>query len=382
MLKVMLFIVSIIVVSIVLPLFFALRIPVLSISEDISQSKKLDEIDRWLGRIHKKGKFNGVVLLSKNGKVIFEKSYGANGVNGEKILSEDSSFNLASVSKQFTAMGVVLLKSRSVIDYNEDIARYIPELGFYTGVTIKHLLHHTSGIPDYMKLVMKHRDDESVFTVAEMIELYSDKRPKANFPPGEKFEYSNTGYVLLTDIIEKASGQEFSKFMTENIFMPLGMDNTQVFNLLSNSEPNNRVYGYAHKYWLLGGKKLKKDLNYFDGVVGDGGIYSSARDLALWDAALNEGVLIPTKKYEDAYASGTLSNGSKTGYGFGWVLNGDHTVEHAGGWQGFSSFIYRGLKNQELIVILDNSSNHFRVNSIGFRFNSIGLNLKKAIGEL
>lgn len=378
----MIIVVAVVIVAIMLSVFLALRIPSLNLSGNSFQSEKLEAIDSWLANLNQIGKFNGAVLLAKNGDVVFEKYYGSNGVNDSELINANSSFNLASVSKQFTAMGIIILNSKSLLEYDDDISKYIPELELYKGVKIKNLLHHTSGIPDYMRLVMKYRVGRCLLTVSDMISIYIKEQPNLNFNPGEKFEYSNTGYVLLSEIIERASNQKFSEFMAENIFRPLGMSDTQVFNLLSENAPRSRVYGYSYKYGIFGGKKQPKDLNYFDGVAGDGGVYSSAADLALWHKSLQEGKLVSQDQYEIAYQPARLLDGSSTKYGFGWFINSDGSVEHAGGWQGFTSYIHRDKENADLVVILDNSSNTLRVNSIGYRFNSIGLNLKHAIREL
>lgn len=356
--------------------FFALCIPVLEINSQSSEKEKLLALEKWLYRIHKSGKFNGTVLLSKNGKVTFSKSYGYDGAEASNSLTEHSSFNLASVSKQFTAMGIVLLHNQSKLKYTDELSEHIPELAYYNDITIQHLLNHTSGLSDYMQLAAKHGNDGDIFTVTEMISLYQSHHPNLNFEPSSRFQYSNTGYVLLAEIIERVSGTSFQTFMSSNIFSPLNMKDTQVFNLLSESEPTKRVYGYKNSLWLFGGKTLPQDLNYFDGVAGDGGVYSSAHDLYLWHKALKEGALVSNELYNTAYTPAQLSNGSETKYGFGWFINTDKSVEHAGGWQGFTSYIHRDLEKDELIVILDNSSNTLRVNSIGFRFNSIGLNLQ------
>lgn len=382
MVKKMLIVIAVLIVAIILSIFLALRIPALDLEGSSSQSEKLKDIDNWLSYLNQLGKFNGAVLLAKSGDVIFENYYGSSRADSSEQINAHSSFNLASVSKQFTAMGIVILKSKSLLEYDDEISKYIPEIDFYEGITIRNLLHHTSGMPDYMRLVTKYRAGEEILTVSELISLYAKEKPKLNFNPGEKFEYSNAGYVLLSEIIERASNQTFSRFMEENVFMPLGMRDTQIFNLLSDSHPGNRVYGYSHKYWLFGGRKQPKDLNYFDGVAGDGAVYSSANDLALWHKSLQEGKLVPKEQYEVAYQPARLLDGSSTKYGFGWFLNSDNSVEHAGGWQGFTSFIHRDLESGDLIVILDNSSNTLRVNSVGYRFNSIGLNLKRAIRAL
>ena len=361
-------------------LFCSLRISHLNFSDDALRPEKLYAIDNWLDKIYKQGKFNGTILLAKKGEVLFSKAYGFNDGENSSELSEHSSFNLASVSKQFTAMGIVILKSRSLLDYKDKVSRYIPELAFYDEITIQHLLHHTSGIPDYMRMAVMSSNKEELLTVAEMIALYQNNKPKLRFKPGEKFEYSNAGYVLLAEIIARIAKQPFSQFMAESIFIPLNMKNTQVFNLLSEQEPKDRVYGYAYSF--LGSRKRIKDLNHFDGVAGDGGIYSSAYDLNIWHEALKVGTLVTNDIYKEAYKPGQLNDGSKTKYGFGWFINDNQSVEHAGGWQGFTSYIYRNLENDELIVILDNSSNALRVNAIGYRFNSIGLNLKNVIESL
>jgi len=369
-------------IVIILVAFLLIRIPALVIQAQADEDEKLRNLDGWLERIHKSDKFNGTVLLSKNGDVIFSKSYGHDGSDTRNLLTEHSSFNLASVSKQFTAMGIMILHSKSKLDYNDKVSEYIPELSYYKDITIQHLLHHTSGLPDYMKLAGTHDNREGVFTTSKMISLYKKPHLSLNFEPGTKFQYSNAGYVLLAEIIERVSGASFQSFMSAHIFKPLNMNDTQVFNLLSDNEPTKRVYGYKREYGPFGGKRLPHDLNYFDGVAGDGGIYSSAHDLNLWHKSLRYGILVSNVSYQEAYKPAQLDNGSHNKYGFGWFINSDNSVEHAGGWQGFTSYIHRNLEKDELIVILDNSSNTLRVNSIGFRFNSIGLNLKYFMSTL
>lgn len=362
--------------------FIALRIPTLEIDSQSSEKEKLFALDKWLKHIHEIGKFNGTVLLSRHGEVIFSESLGYEGLETLNPLTEHSSFNLASVSKQFTAMGIVLLHKQSKLKYNDKLSQYIPELAYYENISIQHLLHHTSGLPDYMQLVAKHSNEDDIFTTSKMVSLYQKHHPSLNFEPGAKFQYSNAGYVLLAEIIERVSGTSFQSFMSSNIFNPLNMKDTQVFNLLSENEPTNRVHGYKNRLWLFGGKKLPQDLNFFDGVAGDGGVYSSAYDLYLWHKGLNKGTLVSNELYNIAYIPAQLSSGSKTKYGFGWFINADNSVEHAGGWQGFNSYIHRNLEKDELIIILDNSSNTLRVNSIGYRFNSIGLNLQHFMKSL
>ena len=371
----------VVVITLLLIPFQVIRLPYLKIDSAVPKAEKLDELDKWFTNIHGRGKFNGSVLVAKRGEVVFSKSYGLKSSDSSTLLDEHASFNLASVSKQFTAMAIVLLKERGQLNYHDPLSRYIPELSFHDKVTIRHLLNHTSGVPDYMRLAKSSLKGKTLFTNKDLIALFSEKQPQLNFLPGSKFEYSNTGYVLLAEVVERVSGESFESFMNKNIFAPLTMQNSQVYNLLSNSEPKNRVYGFRYQFSLFGGKKKPNDLNVFDGVAGDGGVYASTHDLFLWHEALTRGQLVSREAYAAAYHPAVLSDSKTSNYGFGWFLNADASVEHAGGWIGFTSYLYRHVDNGELIVILDNSTNTLRVNGFGSRLNSIGLNLKAWLSE-
>ncbi len=356
-------------------------IPPLKVPAGLDKNARLARLDEWLSSLHRRKKFSGVVLLAANGKIIFEKGYGYADTSGKDKLTVHSSFNLASVSKQFTAAGIVLLKCQDKLSYSDAITKFIPELKSYSGVSIQHLLHHTSGIPDYLGVASKHLNASELVTVPKLIALYARNDLPLRFTPGDKFEYSNMGYVLLAEIIERASGQAFSEFMAENFFRPLEMKHTQVFNLLSEEAPKNRVHGFRKKYRFFGGKQLH-DLNHFDGVAGDGSVYASAYDLLKWHSALLKGTVIPIEEMKVAYQSGILNNDKKMGYGFGWFVNEDGSVEHPGGWQGFATYFFRNEQKDLVIVVLDNSGNLFRVTPNGGRYNSIPINLKHFLEQL
>jgi len=359
-----------------------LYISPLSVSENSTNIDKFEYLDDWLTKLNEKGRFNGAVVLARGDEVLFSHSYGFQDLDEAISLSENSLFNLASVSKQFTSMAIVLLNHKEKLSYEDRITQYIPELDLFNDVTIEHLLHHTSGIPDYISLASKEWDDAKVLKTSDVIKLLKDSLSSLKFVPGEKFEYSNTGYVLLAEIVKRASGKSFSEFMMHNVFVPAEMNHTEVFNLLSEQEPQNRVYGYKKRHWLFGGEKQLKDLNYFDGVTGDGAVYSSAMDLFKWNQAISEGKIVPKLEYDRAFKSGRLNDGKDTGYGYGWFIKEKGIVEHAGGWQGFASYIYKDIPKKHLIVVLDNSSNVLRVTSHGFRFNSICLNLQSLMNKI
>jgi CubicO group peptidase (beta-lactamase class C family) len=354
----------------------------LEIDKPLTEKDKVAALDEWLQRLHDANEFNGAVLLAKHGRVLFSESYGYHSLEETNPLTERSSFNLASVSKPITAMGIVILQYQSKLEYDNEVSDLIPELAFYEGITIRHLLHHTSGLPDYMQLALDHEVAGDVFTTADMLELFGMLQPPVEFDAGEAYEYSNTGYVLLAEIIERASGQTFQDFMWRNIFEPLSMEDTQVFNLVSESEPENRVYGYENRRTLFGFKKVPHDLDFLDGVAGDGGIYSSAYDLFRWHKGIIDGDLVPTDTYNIAYRSGRLNDGTETGYGFGWVIGSNQTVEHSGGWQGFNTYLYRNYEEDELIIVLDSSSNTSIVDPEGSLEDSITPNLQKFMDSL
>jgi len=360
---------------------YTFSIPSLQAPENTTKDNKIKHLDKWLNGLYSKGKFQGVVLLASGGEVIFGKGYGFSDSNKKEPLSTHSSFNLASVSKQFTAAGIILLKHKGQLSYTDELQKFVPELSFYSGVTIRHLLNHISGIPDYLNIANEYLDENETVTSDKLIRLYSDKKPNLRFKPGDKFEYSNMGYVLLAEVVERISGTSFSEYMHEHIFQPLNMKHTRVFNLLSNEEPEKRVYGFKRQYFLFG-KKRFSDLNRFDGVAGDGGIYSSAYDLFIWHKALLSGTLLSNEELSEAYRSGVLNNDKQTGYGFGWFINDDGAVVHAGGWQGFATYLYRNPTNGQLIVVLDNTGNILRVTSHGVLYNSIPLNLQRFLNRL
>jgi CubicO group peptidase (beta-lactamase class C family) len=170
--------------------------------------------------------------------------------------------------------------------------------------------------------------------------------------------------------------------MQKHVFQPAGLADTRVFNLMSATAPLNRVYGFKRPFVFFNNRTELHDLNNFDGVAGDGGIYSTAMDLYRWHNALLDETFLPVSVYQSAYQSGVLADGGLTGYGYGWFIRAPNMVEHAGGWRGFSSYYYRNLRTGKVIVVLDNSSNALRVGSRGFRFTSIVLNLIRYVEAL
>lgn len=302
--------------------------------------------------MQKQPHFNGVVLVAHKGQVTYQKAFGyANFIN-QKKMNLQSCFNLASVSKQFTAMGIMMLAEQGQLSYEDDITRFLPDLP-YQGIQIKHLLWHTSGLPDYVELASEIWDQEQLMTNNDLLKLLESEQPERLNPPGTVYEYSNTGYSLLASIIEKASGQSFAAFMQNHIFKPLQMTNTFVYSPTTATQHETcRVYGYDPK------SNQSDDLTYLDGILGDGGIYATAQDLLKWDQALYTDQLVKSATLKQAFQPGKLDNGQATEYGFGWLVDADgEWVAHTGSWVGFRTSISRRLKTKDTVIILTNTNN-------------------------
>lgn len=326
---------------------------------------RYERIDSVFQRLYEQGKFNGNVLIAEQGKVKYQKSFGLANETTKEPLSERSVFELASVSKQFTAMGIVLLSEQGKLRYDDLLSKYIPELGFYTGVTIRHLLHHTGGLPDYMGLMYLSWDKSRIATNQDVIDALVAQHPAAVFEPGSKFEYSNTGYLLLASVIERVSGQSFTDFMVNRIFKPLDMKQTLIYRRrYAPKEVPHYAYGYVYSD-SLARNVLPDSLEdyrivvWLDGVTGDGMVNSTAADLLKWDRALYKNKLVSRKAIEEIYAPAVLNDGSKSPYGYGWALSQSkdigHIVSHSGGWPGYITMIERHPDKDKTIIILQNS---------------------------
>ena len=324
-------------------------------------NSKSNQYSKFISEMKSKGVTTGNILVYENGEIVFQSSDGLRSIDPIDSLSLDSQFRLASVSKQFTGAAIMKLKQAGSIDYDQRVKTILTDFP-HDKITIKHLLHHTSGIADYIKIINKNFVPQEsarryILGNNEILEIFYDTNPKLNFQPGEKFEYSNTGYLVLASIVEKVSNKHFRDFLKENIFEPIGMSHTTLYNYQESDDSNmsDRVFGY---------KKRKKeymlnDYHLVNDVRGDGGIYSTLNDLYKWNMALVNYKVLPKEYLDEAWSSGTLNNGKKTNYGFGWSL-GDKTkpkaVSHSGGWVGFTTFLFNEIETKSGYVILTNNS--------------------------
>ena len=327
-----------------------------------AQSTK--QIEPILGPLESNAAPGAAVLVVQNGKTIFQRGYGVASLKTHQKIDTETNFRLASVSKQFTAAAIMLLVHDGKLSYDDCLTNVFPEFPAYgRAITIRNLLNHTSGLPDYEDLMpAKYRETEKEEVLqihdAEVLKLL-ESQSAAKFAAGSKWEYSNSGYVVLAMIVEKVSGQSFREFLQKRIFAPLGMTHTIAYEKGKN-QVFHRAYGYARKAsgWR------EHDQSATSATLGDGGIYSSITDLQKWDEALRLHTLLTDEEMRPALtpvvpAHGQPYNpeGRPAAYGFGWFLNpyrNHKRMWHYGETVGFSTAIERFPDDQLTVVVLCN----------------------------
>jgi CubicO group peptidase (beta-lactamase class C family) len=315
--------------------------------------------------------FSGVVLIAKKGKPIYHRAFGYKNFETKEPLDTTSIFELASVSKQFTAMTIMMLQEEGKLNYDDLIEKYIPGLP-YQGITIRHLLNHTSGLPDYQAVMDEHWDKTKVAGNSDNIQYLIQYHPAKLFGPNEKYLYSNTGYMLLASIAEKVSGQDFITFSDERIFRPLQMKSTAIRTREQKTNLANMALG--HLYVKEKQRYVRSDsfpaFNYaiwLGNRKGPGRISSTSSDLLKWDRALYTEQLVSPKTLQEAFNPARLKNDSLSYYGFGWELGVNPAlgkfVSHTGDNPGYKTQIIRYIDVDNTVIILSNNA-HEKINEI------------------
>jgi CubicO group peptidase (beta-lactamase class C family) len=287
------------------------------------------------------------LLVVKDGKPIIRRGFGYADLEKHIKAGPETDYRMASVTKQFTAASILLLKQDGKLRLEDTVRKYLPELPASDDkITVYHLLTHTGGLIDYEDLVPADRttqlnDDDVLSMIATQQRLY--------FEPGTAFRYSNGGYVLLGLIAQRVSGMDLADFMKQRIFQPLGMDHTLMYEHDHGPEVPHRAYGYSQ----VDGKWTKTDQSVTSATRGDGGIYTSIDDLAKWDAALYSDKLLNEDSRHAAFTPHDPSGDPDSGYGFGWRISED-TVWHSGESMGFRNIIVRWPKQHMSVIILSN----------------------------
>jgi CubicO group peptidase (beta-lactamase class C family) len=319
--------------------------------KQLNADEKAIKINRFFEELYQKRGFNGNVLISQQGIIIYKRCFGWFNKEKKEPLTEQSVFQLASLSKQFTAIAILMLYEQKKIHLDEDIRTFFPQLP-YSGITVKMLLTHRSGLPDYRYFCDGAYCCKNIeINNQQVIDLICEKKPGLYYKPNTHFDYNNTNYLLLASIIEKVSGITYEQFLRTKIFEPLGMKNTFVYDKMD--FPQGVALGYS-----AGWRRIWND--YQNGTIGDKNIYSTINDLYIWDTTLYTNKLLKQETLRLAYLP--YSPELKTrNYGFGYRLKclptGDDIVFHGGWWRGYNHLYYRRLRDKTAIIVLSNRVN-------------------------
>ena len=305
----------------------------------------LSKINEYMDKYLELWDFSGSVLVAKEGEVLFKKGYGYANIEHKVSNTSETKFRIWSITKQFTAVAILMLEEKGLIDVKDSIKKYFPEYTeFDERITIHHLLTHTSGIFNYSNVADIHKRLHKLpLTHEEVIGLFKD-RP-LEYQPGEGWNYCNSGYHLLGLIIEKVSGKTYSEFLKENIFDPIGMKNTGV-------DDNRTILpNMATGYYLNDDRLIHCEYVDMNIVYSSGAMYSTVEDMYLWDQALLSEKLIKKESLE------RMNTPYKDGYGYGVFIEdkyGRRNVNHGGGCEGFLTELHRYIDDKVSIVILSN----------------------------
>ncbi|MGH9844912.1 MAG: serine hydrolase domain-containing protein [Blastocatellia bacterium] len=293
--------------------------------------------------------------IIKDGKFVYKRGYGSANLDYNAPLSPESVFYIASTSKQFTAASILLLVRRGQVSLDDDIRKYFPELPRYEApITVNHLVHHTSGVRDYLELMgMAGRRMDEPFGNEDAVELIA-RQKGLNFKPGERFLYSNSNYVLMAEVVRRASGKSLREFADENIFRPLGMANTH-FNDDRTAVVKNRVVSYAP----IGSGRFRQFIKTIE-AVGDGNLLTTVEDLAKWDQNFYDNKVGGEGFSQQMLTRTKLNNGEEISYAFGLdneEYKGLKAVAHGGGFMGFRTEMIRFLEQRLTVICLCNVTN-------------------------
>jgi len=325
-----------------------------------------DSISALIESNYRKGSqpFNGVVAVLEKGEIVYQSSYGVAKMDSSLLMNDSCVFELASISKQFTAYAIMMLVEQGKLQLNDTLRKFFPELP-YSGITIHNLLTHSSGLPSYEDRMGKSWDHTKIATNKDVIAMLAKEQPPVYFQPGERFDYCNTAFVLLASIIEQTTHISFQRAMDSLIFQPLDMKHTRVYNTRRAGEViENYAYGYVYdykskSYILPDSSKNHQYVVYLDHISGDGTVNSTTQDLAIWEKELLHPKLLDPAIQAQVFVNYTLNSGKKGNYGYGFfIMEGDGIERvnyHTGGWPGYHLMYLRFPDLERSIIILTNN---------------------------
>jgi CubicO group peptidase (beta-lactamase class C family) len=309
------------------------------------------EVESFIDSAFGRRPFNGSIQVAKNGEVIFEKYSGFWNPRAKRdSISPSTPFHLASVSKTFTAMAIMKMQEQGKLNISDPVSKYLTNFPL-EGVTIKTLLNHRSGIPNYVHYMERLGWDRKKFvTNKDVLDFIIARHKEIQInQPDKRFSYSNTNYALLALIVEKISGLPFPEYMKLNFFEPLGMHDTYVFTMSDSAR-------FLHSYFSSGREYA---FDYLDQVYGDKNVYSTVRDMLKWDQALYGGTFFSRATLDSAFSGYSFEKPGINNYGLGWRMfllkNGKKFVYHNGWWHGNRTAFYRMPDDKVTIIALSNN---------------------------
>jgi len=322
-------------------------------------AQKAIKLDTFFKALQKNTGFNGTVLVAQYGKIIYKRAFGIANNFTKDQLSTRTPFQLASVSKQFTAVSILQLMEQGKLKLDDRVEQHIPGFPYDSSITIRSLLTHKSGLANYAYCLDKYYNKKAPLTNAKVVELFKKIKPGIDYHPNRQFHYNNTNYILLAYIVERISGKGFREYLKENIFIPAGMTESFVYDPAHPELLKKSATGYQPKRSGL----AVVGFDHLDGVTGDKGIYSTVEDMFLWDQALNSETVIKLSSLAEAFTpQHTKPKVLTTNYGLGWRLkqleNGEWITYHTGWWHGFKNYYLHNQKDNSAIIILGNMANH------------------------
>lgn len=345
----------------------AVNIKSLPVAEGATRQQRIVELENWLQELGRSGHFSGSVLIAHKSEILLESNIGKRSAKGPSITPK-TTFNIASVTKHFTAAAILLLQSRDKLALDDPLHMHLSELKQFENVTIRHLLVGTSGLPDYVAAADQMLLGTELLTNQKLIRWLSSQKPNSTFQVGQTYAYSNTAYVVLSEIIERVSGQPFHEFMQQHLFTPAKMTNTTIYRQNAIHPAMKNLATSMKKRFFYFGDYVDQPPSQLDGVAGDGNIITSPRDLEKWHNALLDGSVIPAADYREALTIQTTDDGTPIiehwgnrdlYLGLGWNLykdRGDH--DSFGSWNGYQNYFYRAPEKDLTIIVLANAA-HF-----------------------
>ena len=330
----------------------ALYLILVSLWVDAAAELRSEQVDALFDHMNAGRQPGAAVMVIDHGGVVYSNGFGFADIEKGIRIDENSTFRLGSVSKQFTAAAVQTLIESGELQLGDPLVDYVPELSMYPGITIRHLLTHTSGLPDYYDVI---EITAGMPETGDVVSYVADMKTR-EFAPGEQYAYSNPAYEVLVLVVEAASGRTFSDYIQQNVFAPAGMRGALIHDHIP-IDIDNRVMGYDCG---PGGIELN-DYDPLNNIVGSGGVYATLNDFFAWDQSLYTNAVLSASSRKEAFTKAHLNDGSTIDYGLGWRLDdyhGERRIAHGGSWVGFRTAISRYPDRKLTIVVLTNCSSY------------------------